>query len=116
MMTLPSFPSLKAVQRGISNVSIILLLGVFFASLPLQSNAQDFDNTDLPGQDFSNFNLGRSAWQDCKKACFANGRCMSWTYVKPGFQGPNPRCWLKTGFPARVQSSCCISGMKHAMD
>jgi PAN domain len=114
MMTLPS-P--KVVPRRMANIPIILLLGAFFIGLPFQSNAQDnFDNTDLPGQDFGNFNLGRSAWEDCKKACFANGRCMSWTYVRPGFQGPNPRCWLKSGFPAQVRNPCCISGMKHAMD
>lgn len=69
MMTLQSR---KAGQPRMTNIPIIPLVGAFFIGLPFQSNAQDFDNTDLPGRDFSNFNLGRSAWEDCKKACLAN--------------------------------------------
>lgn len=98
-------------KRQMGNVSIALLLGLLFAGLPRQSIAEEFDKTDMPGMDFQNFDLGRSFWEDCRTACKANGHCMTWTYVRAGYQGPKARCWLKSGRPQRVQHPCCISGI-----
>lgn len=98
-------------KRRKVNILIILLLGTLITGLPLHSHAQDFGNIDLPGQDFNNFDLGRSYWGDCKEACKADQRCYAGTYVKPGFQGPKPRCWLKSGIPNRVKNVCCSSGI-----
>jgi len=35
-----------------------------------------------------------------------------YTYVNPGIQGPQARCWLKSGAPNPVQSQCCVSGLR----
>ena len=38
---------------------------------------------------------------------------MAFTYVNPGVQGPNARCWLKNAVPAPVPETCCVSGTKY---
>lgn len=72
----------------------------------------EFD-IDRPGQDFQNFDLSGADPALCESACSQNPNCQAWTYVKPDTtQGPNPRCWLKTGIPDPVSSTCCVSGVK----
>ncbi|MCJ7443943.1 MAG: PAN domain-containing protein, partial [Methanotrichaceae archaeon] len=39
-------------------------------------------------------------------------QCRAFVYGKPGYQGPNARCWLKNGVPDQVQAECCVSGVK----
>ncbi len=34
----------------------------------------------------------------------------TWTFVKPGHQGRNARCWLKYAVPRLVKNPCCDSG------
>lgn len=72
----------------------------------------EFD-IDRPGQDFQNFDLSSADPAMCEYACNQNPNCQAWTYVKPNTtQGPNPRCWLKTGIPGAVSATCCVSGVK----
>ena len=67
---------------------------------------------DRPGQDFLNFDLSSADPALCESACTQNPNCRAWTYVMPNtIQGPNPRCWLKTGIPNPVSNTCCISGV-----
>jgi len=68
-------------------------------------------NTDRPGQDYRNFTLSTPDWHACYEACVADTRCQAWTYVRPGVQGSQARCWLKNGVPAAHSDSCCISGV-----
>ena len=49
---------------------------------------------------------------ECRKACLADLRCKAYTYVKPGIQGPQARCWLKNAVPQESASACCESGVK----
>lgn len=70
-------------------------------------------NTDRMGADYTNFDLPTAEPKLCQSACTSDGRCRAWTYVHPNtIQGPNPRCWLKTGVPAATSSNCCVSGVK----
>jgi 1-phosphatidylinositol phosphodiesterase len=69
-------------------------------------------NVDRPGSDFQNFDLPQARPELCRDACLREGQCRAFTYVNPGFQGPNPRCWLKTSVPQANPSNCCISGVK----
>jgi hypothetical protein len=71
-------------------------------------------NTDLVGLDYRNFDPAAADATLCQNACKAENRCASWTYVHPGAQGPNPRCWLKSGVPQATSSSCCTSGIERA--
>jgi len=69
-------------------------------------------DTDRPGMDYRSFDLSEPRPELCRQACEQEHQCKSFTYVKPGVQGPSARCWLKSGVPAPVKSSCCISGLK----
>ncbi len=69
-------------------------------------------DTDRPGMDYNSFDLSNADCYLCYNACENDPTCKAWTYVKPGIQGQNARCWLKSGVPTQVQNTCCISGYK----
>lgn len=49
----------------------------------------------------------------CQGACVGDARCRSFTWVRPGLQGPRGRCWIKGGVPGRSYNTCCTSGVKY---
>lgn len=67
---------------------------------------------DRQGSDYKNFDLSKSDPNLCLTSCAGESQCKAWTYVKPGVQGPKPRCWLKTNAPAATANACCDSGVK----
>ena len=74
--------------------------------------AQSFErNTDRPGADYTSFDINGGP-SSCERACMREYACRAWTYVRAGFQGPGPRCWLKSGVPAAQPSDCCVSGVR----
>lgn len=68
------------------------------------------DKINRPGMDFANFETNR--WSDCEAACAGEGSCASWTYVRPGVQGPTGRCWLKRGVARSFPDANTVSGVK----
>jgi hypothetical protein len=68
--------------------------------------------TNLPGMDYRNFDLPAPGASFCEEACRKDPACRAFTYVKPGFQRRNARCWLKSGVPAAAPSECCVSGIR----
>jgi hypothetical protein len=60
-------------------------------------------NTDRPGSDYKNFDIGLS--QDCREACAHDPQCRAFT-------DRGGRCWLKTAVPKPVADGCCLSGAK----
>lgn len=81
----------------------------FSFSQPIQLPLEH--GVDRPGSDFRNFALQNANPGLCRSACVNDRQCRAWTYVKPGHQGPQARCWLKTGAPPPQSSSCCTSGV-----
>jgi hypothetical protein len=82
---------------------------------PQSSDALQGDtelNTDRPGFDYRNFDLTAADANPCRAQCEAETQCLSWTYVAPGVQGVNARCWLKKAVPQQMANGCCISGVK----
>lgn len=69
-------------------------------------------DTDRMGGDYKDYDLPRADFELCRAACAKDKMCKAYTYVKPGVQNSNARCWLKSGVPAAGSSSCCISGTK----
>ena len=67
---------------------------------------------DRPGLDFQNFEVAGTDPEPCRAACANNPTCRAFTFVKPGFQGPSARCYLKSGVPPSAARNCCISGVK----
>ena len=80
-----------------------------FTPIPKGKMAQD--NVDLPGMDYQHFDLPIAEPRLCLDACLGDPRCKAYTYVRPGSQGPNARCWLKDGVPQSKPNPACISGV-----
>ena len=68
--------------------------------------------TDRRGSDYRNVDLSQPNPEICQATCAREGACRAWTYVEPGVQGTNARCWLKNSVPASAPKSCCTSGVK----
>jgi len=68
------------------------------------------DKIDRPGLDYKNFEL--DSWKTCEAACAEEAICASWTYVRPGVQGPRGRCWLKNRVARPVPNASTVSGVK----
>ncbi|MBO0902362.1 PAN domain-containing protein [Jiella sonneratiae] len=67
---------------------------------------------DRPGGDYKNFDLPAADANLCGSACNGeNALCRAWTFVRPGVQGPKPRCWLKNTVPPAAVNDCCTSGV-----
>ncbi len=67
---------------------------------------------DRPGSDYRNFTLANDQPGLCARQCEQERRCEAYTYVKPGIQGAQARCWLKHSVPQPVSNDCCVSGVK----
>jgi len=68
--------------------------------------------TDRPGGDYRSFDLREPRPELCREACWREGQCRSFTYVRPGVQAPSARCWLKNVVPQPRTNDCCLSGVK----
>jgi hypothetical protein len=69
-------------------------------------------NVDRPGNDYRSLYLPRALHVLCKAACTNDTKCEAYTYVKPGVQGRQARCYLKDKIPAAHVSDCCVSGVR----
>ena len=63
------------------------------------------------GGDYQDFELKSNNPYDCRQACSNDGRCASFTYVRPSFFGQYSHCFLKNSVPGGTQDGCCISGV-----
>ena len=67
---------------------------------------------DRAGGDYRNFEPPAPANEDaCASACMGDNRCRAWTYVRPGYLGQAPRCYLKSRITPPRSKPCCISGV-----
>jgi hypothetical protein len=82
------------------------------ASIMEMENVSWEPGTDRPGSDYRNFTLADDQPGLCARQCEAEYRCRAYTYVKPGIQGPEARCWLKHSVPGPRSGDCCVSGTK----
>ncbi len=69
-------------------------------------------NVNLPGGDYKSVVLDIPNPDECRYLCGNDNQCKSYTYVKPGIQGPIARCWLKSSVPSAQVNGCCTSGIK----
>ena len=97
----------SSMKRVVLLTALILAAGVPAWSQPIEYGK------DRPGSDIASFNLPANGSPEmCQGACVANAQCVAWTFVRTGWQGPAPRCWLKNSAPAPVDGVCCASGHK----
>ncbi len=67
---------------------------------------------DRLGGDYRSFDAPvEAAGASCAAACAADARCRAWTYVRMGYIGPAPRCFLKSRVTRPRKKPCCISGV-----
>jgi hypothetical protein len=77
----------------------------------VQSTSLEND-IDRPGLDYRAFDLPEPRPELCQAECARESTCRAFTYVKPGYQGSQGRCWLKASVPEPTPNPCCISGVK----
>jgi hypothetical protein len=73
---------------------------------------RDPAGTDRPGGDVLRTLLPSPDPDICVRQCLADGRCVSYTYVRPGLQDPLAVCYLKSTRRPVVRNKCCESGVK----
>jgi hypothetical protein len=67
---------------------------------------------DRAGGDYRSFETNPDMQDEaCAAACKSDKRCRAWTYVRPGYNGPNARCYLKDRVKPPRHKPCCISGV-----
>lgn len=71
--------------------------------------------TNRPGDDFRSVDLDGPPEQ-CARLCAEASQCVAFTYVQPGVQGPQARCWLKTRVPDPEPNAETVSGVKLPAD
>lgn len=72
-------------------------------------------NVDRMGGDIRSFWLSEPNYELCYNACLQEKGCKAYTYVKPGVQGPNAKCWLKKYKSRKIlNQTCCISAANNA--
>jgi len=90
---------------------------VYSLYLPQSNQSSDSNSIeygiDRPGSDYKNFDLSEENPIVCKQACDNDEKCKAWTYVKPGYQGPYPKCWLKSNIPNATKNLFTVSGIKN---
>ncbi|HEX8170435.1 MAG TPA: PAN domain-containing protein [Thermoanaerobaculia bacterium] len=97
---------------------LVLLLAVpMYAQVKTEQGTETLWNVNRLGSDIAHFEWDAPPagefdlrQSQCAAACWTNNSCLSWTYVKPGYQGPKGNCWLKNSVPAASANACCISG------
>lgn len=69
------------------------------------------DGVDRYGSDYRAISPATTP-RDCALACLSDrGRCRAYTFVRAGYQGPQPVCYLKTPAPPETPNPCCVSGV-----
>ncbi|HZN91644.1 MAG TPA: cytochrome c oxidase assembly factor Coa1 family protein [Myxococcales bacterium] len=68
-------------------------------------------NADRPGGDFRDYESSDADPSKCALDCAGDEKCKAYTFVKPA-KGKPGRCKLKERVPAKVPSTCCVSGVK----
>ncbi len=67
---------------------------------------------DRTGGDYRNLEVPPDpTGETCKTACDAEAQCRAWTYARPGYLGPEARCFLKDHVRPPHHRPCCISGV-----
>jgi hypothetical protein len=72
-------------------------------------------NTNRWGSDYNHVDLENADPKLCEAECKQDSKCKAWTYVKPGIQNAQARCWLKEYVVQPAPDNCCISGVKLGM-
>ncbi|MBW7861776.1 MAG: hypothetical protein KJZ96_05970 [Rhodocyclaceae bacterium] len=93
-------------MQAIQHIMLTTALAIA-ALLPTPARACGF-NCDIPGGDMAAHYIQDA--NACANACRSTRGCLGWTWVRPGIQGPQAVCYLKSHLNRAQGSNCCISG------
>ena len=86
-------------------------VGEAFATTSCESSATIVEhNIDRPGGDYVWYRMETPNFKHCAYWCSQDSRCRAFTYVPPGVQESNARCWLKDRIPAYSSRTGMVSG------
>ena len=91
-------------------VVMLAFLAVSICARPALAQA----NFDRPGSDYLSSPVSSGDPADCALVCERDRRCRAWSFNYPTDIVTGAVCWLKSNVPARVQSDCCVSGVRGA--
>ena len=89
---------------------LLALLAAAVSARPALAQA----NFDRPGGDYLSAPVTSGDPAECALVCERDRRCHAWTFSYPTELVNRAVCWLKSNVPARVQSDCCVSGVRGA--
>jgi hypothetical protein len=69
-------------------------------------------DTNRYGDDYKSIDLTNPDPYVCQHACQEDSKCQAYTYVPPGIQGSNAKCWLKNLQPAITSARGLVSGIR----
>jgi len=87
-----------------AGIALLVLAGSAFAQV----------GYDRPGNDYTAFNVRNGDPAICASRCEHDARCRAWSFSYPHTVGIAAACRLKNKVPARVEDSCCVSGVRGA--
>lgn len=100
------FDGITFSTRG-GSTSSAALSGDGAASMTLEAN------TDRPGADYRNFDIGKDDPTLCASACAYDPDCKAYTFAPMGYwEGSNAQCWLKDTIPERRSAGGLVSGVR----
>lgn len=73
-----------------------------YAELNVNRNGGDYESRQI---------VGRNWPEACEYWCAEDSRCVAFTHVPMGIQGPNAVCWLKDSVPAATGATGFTSGV-----
>jgi hypothetical protein len=82
--------------------------------LVLAAPARAQANFDRPGNDYQHSVSMSGDPADCALTCERDKKCRAWSFNYPSDNSENAMCWLKDKVPPRIQSYCCVSGVRGA--
>ena len=86
-----------------AGISIVILTSLFQVSVYERGKGQEMEfEYQQAGNDYKDLDSSEQDPALCRDACQKEGRCKAWTYVKPGIQADNARCWLGNRIPTAV--------------
>jgi hypothetical protein len=107
--------NLKATEMsGARLLRACLVTLVFLASASVAPPAQAQANFDRPGSDYQRSPVSSGDPADCALVCERDRHCRAWSFNYPTDVIGGAVCWLKNSVPARIQDSCCVSGVRGA--
>jgi hypothetical protein len=100
-------------SRACSITLALLTLGLAWVALSLRP-ALAQANFDRPGADYAQVPILTGDPAVCALACERDRRCRAWSFSYPRDPEDGAVCWLKSSVPQRIESSCCVSGVRGA--